>query len=45
MVTNVGVVQTIYTVEPNPEDEATAIVTYWLPNGQKIGSMTMQKGE
>lgn len=44
-VENVGTVQVIYTVEPNPDDANTAIVTYWMPNGTKIGTMTLPRGE
>ena len=40
----VGTVQVIYTAEHDPENEHQAIVTYWLQNGQKLCSMTVQRG-
>ena len=40
---SVGTAQVIYTVEPDPENEGQALVTYWLPNGQRIGSMNIPK--
>ena len=45
MIESVGKVTAIYTVEPNPENEGTAIVTYWLENGAKIGQMEVKRGE
>ena len=42
-VESVGTTQVIYTVEPDPENEGQALVTYWLPNGQRIGSMNIPK--
>ena len=42
-VESVGTVQVIYTVEPNEADEATAIVTYWMQNGEKIGEMIIPR--
>lgn len=40
---SVGVAQVIYTVEPNPDDDSMAVVTYWLTGGQKIGSMNVPR--
>ena len=44
-VESVGTIQAMYTVEPNPDDASTAIVTYWLANGTKIGSMTVKRSD
>lgn len=45
MVESVGTVQAIFTAESNPDNEKEMIVTYWLTNGVKIGSMNVQKGQ
>ena len=45
MIESVGKANTIYTVEPNPEDDNTVIVTYWLENGIKIGQLNVKRGE
>ena len=44
-VENVGVIQVIYTVEPDAEDESRAVVNYWLQDGTKIGSMSVPRGD
>ncbi len=44
MVENVGVAKVIYTVEPHPDDEGKAIVTYWLENGVRIGQIDVTRG-
>jgi hypothetical protein len=45
MVESVGVAKVIYTVEPHPEDEGKAVVTYWLENGARIGQMDVKRGK
>ena len=40
---SVGTAQVIYTVEPDPENEGLAVVTYWLTNGQKLASMNVPR--
>lgn len=42
-VESVGTAQVIYTVEPNAEDESKVIVTFWLSDGLKIGSMSIPR--
>ena len=42
-VESVGTAQVIYTVEPDPDNDQQAVVTYWLPGGQKLGSMTVPR--
>lgn len=44
-VESVGTMQVIYTVEPDEENEGMAVVNYWLPNGNKIGTMKVPRGE
>lgn len=39
-----GVAQVLYTVEPDPDDGQSVIVTYWLQSGQKLGEMTVKRG-
>ena len=41
MIESVGVAKVIYTVEPHPESDEMAVVTYWLENGVKIGQMNV----
>lgn len=43
MIESVGTVKVIYTVEPHPENEHLAVVTYWLENGARIGQMNVQR--
>lgn len=38
----VGTMQVIYTVEPDPEDDAKGIMTIWTPDGVKIGSTSIR---
>ena len=42
-VESVGTAQVIYTVEADPENEGQALVTYWLPNGQKLASVNVPR--
>ena len=43
MIESVGTVKVISTVEPHPENEHLAVVTYWLENGARIGQMNVQR--
>jgi len=45
MIESVGTAKVIYTVEPHPENERMAVVTYWLENGVRIGQMDVMRGE
>ena len=38
----VGTMQVIYTVEPDPKDDAKGIMTIWTPDGVKIGSTSIR---
>lgn len=43
MIESVGTAKVIYTVEPHPENEGMAVVTYWLENGVRIGQMDVRR--
>ena len=43
MIESAGVAKVIYTVEPHPENEGLAVVTYWLENGVRIGQMDVRR--
>ncbi len=45
MIESVGTAKVIYTVEPHPENEGMAVVTYWLENGVRIGQMDVRREE
>lgn len=45
MIESVGAAKVIYTVEPHPENDRLAVVTYWLENGVRIGQMDVVRGE
>ena len=42
-VESVGTVQAVYTVEPHPGDDGLAVVTYWLPGGQRLGTLCVPR--
>ena len=44
-VENVGTITVMYTVEPDLESEERAIVTFWMQNGVKIGSMNVARDD
>lgn len=39
IVKKAGVVQVVYTIESAPDNEGKAIMSFWLDNGTKIGSV------
>lgn len=37
-----GIMQVIFTVEPDPENEMNGIMTFWTMDGAKIGSLSVK---
>lgn len=44
-VEHAGIAQVIFTVEANPDDSDTAIVTYWIQDGTKIGTIIVPRDD